>query len=69
MAGIFSLIMTQMIIWDTGPNNVPANLDTDEFDLPLTFRIGLSMDLYESRFFRVTGAVDANTSLMIILSI
>jgi opacity protein-like surface antigen len=44
---------------DTGPNNVPANLDTDEFDLPLTFRIGLSMDLYESRFFRVTGAVDA----------
>ncbi len=44
---------------DTGPNNVPAVLMTDEFDLPLTFRIGLAMDLYQSRFFKVTAAVDA----------
>jgi opacity protein-like surface antigen len=44
---------------DTGPNNVPSNLATDEFDLPLTFRIGLAMDIYNSRYFRVTGAIDA----------
>jgi opacity protein-like surface antigen len=31
----------------------------EEFDLPLTFRIGLSMDLLETRYFRLTGAVDA----------
>lgn len=44
---------------DTGPNNIPAQYDTDDFDLPLTFRIGLSMDLVDSRYFRITGAVDA----------
>lgn len=44
---------------DTGPNNVPAILMTDDFDLPLTFRIGLAMDLVQTRFFKVTAAVDA----------
>lgn len=44
---------------DTGPNNIPALLMTDDFDLPLTFRIGLAMDLIQTRFFKVTAAVDA----------
>ena len=43
---------------DTGPNNIPALLMTDDFDLPLTFRIGLAMDLFQTRFFKVTAAVD-----------
>jgi opacity protein-like surface antigen len=45
--------------FNTGPNNVPSVLMTDEFDLPLTFRIGLAMDLIQNRFFKVTAAVDA----------
>lgn len=44
---------------NTGTNNIPADYTTNSFDLPLTFRIGLAMDLYENRFFRVTGSVDA----------
>lgn len=44
---------------DTGPNNVPASYIADEFDLPLTFRIGLAMDFLKERFFRISGAVDA----------
>ncbi len=44
---------------DTGPNNIPALYRTDEFDLPLTFRIGLSMNVMNNRYFRATVAVDA----------
>ena len=44
---------------DSGPNNVPALYETDEFDLPLTFRIGLAMDVIKTRFIRITTAVDA----------
>lgn len=44
---------------DTGPNNIPADYRTDNFDLPLTFRLGLAMDLHNSRYFRVSAAVDA----------
>lgn len=44
---------------DSGPNNIPAEYDTDNFDLPLTFRIGLAMDVLKNRFIRVTAAVDA----------
>lgn len=44
---------------DTGPNNIPADYQTDQFDIPLTFRIGLAMDVVKSRYFRATAALDA----------
>jgi opacity protein-like surface antigen len=44
---------------DTGPNNIPADYSTDSFDLPLTFRLGLAMDVYNSRYFRATASLDA----------
>lgn len=43
----------------TGPNNVLAKYETDKFDIPLTFRIGLAMDVVKERYFRTTIAVDA----------
>lgn len=43
----------------TGPNNVSARYETDKFDIPLTFRIGLAMDVVRERYFRATVAVDA----------
>lgn len=43
----------------TGPNNVPAKLEMDQYDLPLTFRIGFSMDVIKSRYIRVKAALDA----------
>ncbi len=44
---------------NTGPNNVLSQYSMDSFDLPLTFRIGLAMDLLKSRYIRITGAMDA----------
>jgi len=44
---------------DTGPNNIPANYDTDSYPIPLMFRFGLAMDVVKSRFVRLSGAVDA----------
>lgn len=44
---------------ESGPNNIPGQYTTYGYDLPLTFRIGLSMDVVETNFFRVTAAVDA----------
>lgn len=44
---------------DTGPNNIPADYQMDQFDIPLTFRIGLAMDVIKTRYFRATAAVDA----------
>jgi hypothetical protein len=43
----------------SGPNNVPAEYRTEQFDLPLTFRIGLAMDAVKTETFRATVAVDA----------
>jgi len=43
----------------TGPNNVPAKFEMDKYDLPLTFRIGFSMDVIKSRYIRIKAAVDA----------
>lgn len=45
---------------DTGPNNVLARYATDKFDLPLSFKLGLAMDVLKERYVRVTAAVDAN---------
>lgn len=44
----------------SGPNNVPALLETDSYDIPLTFRIGLAMDVLKTRFIRVKTALDAS---------
>lgn len=43
----------------TGPNNVPAQFRTTDFDLPLTFRIGIGYDIFDQSDVRVTTAVDA----------
>lgn len=43
----------------TGPNNVLSKYEMGKFDLPLSFRLGLAMDLHKSRYFRATAAVDA----------
>lgn len=40
-------------------NSVPGRISTDEFDLPLTMRVGLSGEVYERAGTRVTLAVDA----------
>ncbi len=39
--------------------NINSNIQTDEFDLPLLFRFGLSMDVIETEMNRLTVAVDA----------
>lgn len=44
---------------NSGPNNIPATYETDSYDIPLTFRIGLSMNVIDSRYIRATAAVDA----------
>lgn len=36
-----------------------ANLETEKFQLPLTFRVGVAMDLIKSQYNHVTIAVDA----------
>lgn len=43
----------------TGPNNVPSQLQTGEYELPLTFRIGLAWDFSPLDDFRATLAMDA----------
>lgn len=44
---------------DSGPNNIPATYDMEENDLPLNFRVGLAMDVINTRYFKVKAAVDA----------
>jgi len=44
---------------NSGPNNIPSKFSTDDFELPLSFRIGFAMDLLKTRFIRFTAAVDA----------
>lgn len=43
----------------TGPNNIPAQYEMGKYDLPLTFRIGFSMDVIKTRYIRVKTALDA----------
>jgi len=43
----------------SGPNNVPSEYRTEAYDLPLTFRIGVAMDVVKTEDFRTTAAVDA----------
>ena len=43
----------------SGPNNIPSEFRTEDFDLPLTFRIGVAMDVVRTEEIRATAAVDA----------
>ena len=42
-----------------GPRNVPAEFVLGKYEIPLTFRIGLAMDLWNQSDIRVTAAADA----------
>ena len=45
---------------ETGNNDrILANLQTEKFQLPLIFRVGVAMDIYESKYNQVTIAADA----------
>ncbi|MFZ1290369.1 MAG: PorV/PorQ family protein, partial [Melioribacteraceae bacterium] len=44
---------------ESGPNNIPGNYATEKNDLPLNFRVGLAMNVLDTRFFRLKAAVDA----------
>lgn len=44
---------------ESGPNNIPGKYAMEKNDLPLNFKVGLAMDVYKSRFFVLTAAVDA----------
>ncbi|MBK7107351.1 MAG: PorV/PorQ family protein [Ignavibacteriae bacterium] len=44
---------------ESGPNNIPGNYAAEKNDLPLNFRVGLAMNVLDTRFFRVKAAVDA----------
>ena len=54
------------IVYDPDPtragNNerVPAQLETDNFDLPLNFRVGVAMEAFQTASNRLTVALDAN---------
>ncbi len=43
----------------TGPDNILSQYRMESYDIPLTFRIGLAMDVIKSRYIRATAAVDA----------
>ncbi len=54
------------IVFDPDPtiagNNdqIPAQLETDSFDLPLSFRVGVAMEVMEAAQSRLTLAIDAD---------
>ncbi len=44
---------------NSGPNNVPAEYRLASYDIPLSFRIGLAMEVIKSNLLTVTTSVDA----------
>ncbi|MBI1931497.1 MAG: PorV/PorQ family protein [Ignavibacteriales bacterium] len=44
---------------ESGPNNIPGEYSTEKNDLPLNFRVGLAMNVVDTRFFRLKAALDA----------
>lgn len=44
---------------NSGPNNVPGEYRLNSYDIPLTFRVGLAMDVIKTNYLVVTAAVDA----------
>lgn len=60
MQGENALVLYDPDPYTTGTNGkVPAYLSTDQWDLPLTFRVGLAYDLPLENFGRMKFAVDA----------
>lgn len=43
----------------SGPNNIPSEYRSEDYSLPLMFRIGLAYDALQAEDFRVTAAADA----------
>lgn len=41
-------------------DKIPAKYDTDKWDLPLIFRVGVAMDVLQTKEHRMTVAIDAN---------
>ncbi len=60
MQGANSLILYDYDPTTSGHNDrIPANLSTDEWELPLTYRVGLAYDLPVGEFGSMVVAVDA----------
>lgn len=60
MAGNSALVVYQQDPSNTGVNNkIPAELGTDEWELPLNFRVGIAYDLSMGDVGRMTFALDA----------
>ena len=57
MEGRDAIIVTQ--IGGSGGNLINTDVELDEYDLPLVFRVGLAADLVKSEESRLTAAVDA----------
>lgn len=53
-------VKSMQTITDNGSvQNVSSLFNVDAYEMPLTFRVGLSMDVYKSDILRATAAVDA----------
>jgi opacity protein-like surface antigen len=57
MEGRDAIIVTQ--IGGSGGNLINTDVELDQYDLPLVFRVGLAADLVRSEESRLTAAVDA----------
>ncbi len=44
---------------NSGPNNIPSEYRLASYDIPLSFRVGLAMDVLKSQLLTVTTSVDA----------
>jgi len=44
---------------NSGPNNIPAEYRLAYYDIPLSFRVGLAMEVIKSQLFTLTTSVDA----------
>lgn len=44
---------------NSGPNNIPAEYRLAYYDIPLSFRVGLAMEVIKSQLLTVTTSVDA----------
>ena len=61
MAGVNTDIFVDIAPGNSGSNpNLPANLDTDSWDLPLSFRFGASLPVYQANNVALRLLADAN---------
>jgi long-subunit fatty acid transport protein len=61
MAGKDAAILVDPDPTIAGNNSkIPAKYDTDKWDLPLIFRVGVAMDVLQTNQHRITVAIDAN---------